>query len=134
VQQKALNKKQLGLEELLSSLIEETLHGIRSEVGYDEEVQHTINFVVLEHIINLGLHQQSKPQVKAIVKSQLEQLLAWLEKKKISGTAESYKMAYMDQIWENRITLLPHIPEIPPGAPIGMDCMEIKQKGPSDSY
>jgi hypothetical protein len=121
IQQKAMDQKQLGLEELITSLLKVTLHRISNKTGYAAEVGHTINFVVLDHLISLAENEHSKPQVKAIAKKQLNELLGWLEKNELKGLSETYRLAYMDQIKQNKVKHLKSIPAIPPGAPIGMD-------------
>ena len=40
------------------------------------------------------------------------------------GEVKAYRSALLKQIEENKVKHLDHLPEIPPGAPIGMECMD----------
>ncbi len=122
VQQKALDKNLPGLEEVAGRLIEQTLMTLSSHTGYEQEVSHSVNFIVLDHLIRLAGDDHSIPQVKAIVKRKLDELVKWLEQKQVSGLSETYKLAYIDQIKENKIRYLKTLPKLPPGSPIGEEC------------
>jgi len=123
VQQKALDEKQPGLEELAEELLDFTVKTLSSKTGYEEEIQHTVDFIVIDHLIGLAKDDDSSPQVKAIVTHELNALMVWLEEKTVTGLSETYKEAYIEQIKENNIRYLKTLPKLPPGAPIGMECM-----------
>lgn len=123
VQQKALDNRLPGLEEVTNQLIKKTLMSLSSHTGYEQEVNHSVNFIVLDHLIRLAGDGHSIPQVKAIVKRQLDDLKIWLEQKQLTGLSETYKLAYLDQLKENKIRYLKSLPQLPPGSPIGWECL-----------
>ncbi len=65
VQQKALDQDQLGLEEMIEKVLEETVKNVKKD-EYLQEVQNVINYNVLQHLLNLAVHENSSPQVKAV--------------------------------------------------------------------
>ena len=97
---------------------------LNNETGYEAEIRHGVNFIVIDHLIRLAGDPHSSPQVKAIVVRELNDLNTWLEEKQVTGLSETYKLAYMEQIKDNKVIHLPNLPELPPGAPIGMECMD----------
>ncbi len=64
VQQKALDENQLGLGEVLEELILKTIKS-SEENPYLQEVQHVINYNVLQYLMYLAVHTNATPQVKA---------------------------------------------------------------------
>jgi hypothetical protein len=121
VLQHAINPDSPGLDELLEMLVGRTIQATPSGDGYREEVMHTVNFIVIAHLVNLAQDSQSYPQVKAIAADQLEELKSWLGQLNSVAFSNTYRQAYIRQINENEPTLLKEIPSIPPGSPIGMD-------------
>jgi len=109
---------------LINTLVENTLFPAFKSEGYKAEVMHTVNFIVIDHLISLAGDPGSYPQVRAIVNHQLAEIKARLENTESSGSSEVYRLAYIEQISENRVKHLDHLPRLPPGAPIGMECMD----------
>jgi hypothetical protein len=122
VLQKALDERQLSLDELLESLVDRTIHSIPSSKGYSEEVMHTVGFLVIDHMIRLSTGTETSPLVKARVSHQLSVLTTWLEDPETKGPDAIYKEAYIDQIKKGKVKHLDHLPDLPPGSPIGMEC------------
>jgi len=122
VLQKALDERQLSLDELLESLVDRTIHSIPSSKGYTEEVMHTVGFLVIDHMIRLSTGTETSPLVKARVNHQLSVLNTWLENPETKGPDAIYKEAYIDQIKKGKVKHLDHLPGLPPGSPIGMEC------------
>lgn len=73
VQQKALNSDQLGLEEVLETLID---NAFETEVNdpYLAEVCHSIQFSLVENLMYLGANLKAHPQVAALVNDKLHKL------------------------------------------------------------
>jgi hypothetical protein len=124
VQQHALDNNLPGLEEVTRTLVEKTVMTLNNETGYEPEIRHSVNFIVIDHLIRLAGDPYSSPQVKAIVVRELNELNTWLEEKQVTGLSETYKLAYMEQIKQNKVKHLPNLPVLPPGAPIGMECLD----------
>ncbi|KAB5491611.1 MULTISPECIES: zinc-dependent metalloprotease [Flagellimonas] len=123
IQQKSLDKNQLGLQEVLDETIKGTFD-LSHRDAYEEEVQNTINFRVLYHIMNLAAHDDVHPQVNAIANETLKSLKTQLlGKGKSAISAEMVKR--IDNFMEepSEFKLIP-VPDIPDGSPIGMDCMD----------
>ena len=118
VQQKALNSKQMGLDGMLDTLVETTIFSKESD-SYLKEVQQTINYNVLKHLMNLANHTKAIPQTKAFAKAQLKEISSKLASKSLDANA-----AFMvDEIREflkspEKFKVIPS-PKIPDGSPIG---------------
>ncbi len=122
IQQKSVDKNQLGLQEVLETLSRQTLQKKQKDV-YFAEAQHTINFRILYHIMNLASHKEVHPQVNGIAMHQLKETKKFL----LSGTKNPVSeemVRRIDVFMKNpgAFNVIPS-PKIPDGSPIGMDCM-----------
>lgn len=123
IQQRSLDKKQMGLKEVLDETIKGTFD-LSHRDDYEQEVQNTINFRVLYHIMNLAAHDEVHPQVNAIANQALNDLKTeLLSDGKNAINAEMVKRidAFMKE--PSEFKLIP-VEQIPDGSPIGMDCMD----------
>ncbi|MGX1930396.1 zinc-dependent metalloprotease [Flagellimonas sp. 2504JD4-2] len=122
VQQKSLDKDQLDLTQLLEALIENTIEEGHKDT-YLNEVQQTVNFRILYHIMNLAAHKEVHPQVNAIAYETLRALKVSL----LNNGRNPIAVEMVRRI--DAFTKAPHnfkiisVPKIPDGSPIGMDCM-----------
>ncbi|MET7029324.1 zinc-dependent metalloprotease [Sediminicola luteus] len=123
IQQKSLEPSNLGLNEVLDDLVKGTInHNPRDP--YENEVQQSINFRVLFHIMNLAAHDKVHPQVNAIASAVLMDIKSDLVSK--SKDAISREMVRRINDFYNhpeQFKVIPS-PTIPDGSPIGMDCLE----------
>jgi len=121
IQQKSLEPKQLGLNEVLEKTLEETIFKEHRD-AYLQEVQQVINFRVLHHLMNLAQHDDVHPQVNAIAHKNIKNTRASLLKAKAS---DSYveMVRRIDRFYSDpdEFKVIPS-PKIPDGSPIGMDC------------
>jgi hypothetical protein len=117
VQQKAVDQSNLGLEEVLDELVEQTVES-QMLSHYHGEVQNSINFNVLKHLMNLSASDKSIPQVKALVNAKLRELQQNLLKDDTAIHREMYYRIeqFMDK--PEKFEVL-HSPKIPDGSPIG---------------
>ncbi|MRX64627.1 zinc-dependent metalloprotease [Maribacter luteus] len=126
IQQKALEPDNFGLSEVLDSLIENTLYKQQKDT-YLNEVQWSINFRVLYHLMNLAAQDSVYPQVNAIAHQKLKEL-----KKKLLSSSNAYAQEIIRKIdgFEKAPEKFKLIaaPKIPDGSPIGMDCMHWEQQ------
>lgn len=123
IQQKSLDRNQLGLDELLEQTIRESF-GLSHKDPYWAEVQNNINFRVLYHIMNLAAADGVHPQVNALVHEALKDLKSQLlggGNNAISAELVRRIDAFMKD--PSEFEPLP-APGIPDGSPIGMDCMD----------
>ena len=117
IQQKALDFKQLGLQDMLELLVKETLNSNEKDV-YKNEVQTTVNYNVIKHLLNLYVHPNAIPQTKATVKFVLRSKI--LPSLSVSNAND---MNMIDQIKKTldkpeTFKVIPS-PKIPDGSPIG---------------
>ena len=124
VQQKSLETKQLGLDEVIDELMKSTMD---TEINdpYLAEVQRSINFRVLFHLMNLAAHEGAHPQVNAIANNKLQKLAMSTVS---AGLKDPYKAEIGRRIknfykFPNQFKVIPS-PKIPDGSPIGMGCMQ----------
>ena len=126
VQQKGLDPKQLGLNDVFEFLMKNTFENGKKDT-YINEVQQSINFRVLFHIMNLAAHDGVHPQVNALANAQLQSLALKNVALPINDIdpykaeigrriADFYKFPEQFKVIE--------APKIPDGSPIGMDCLQ----------
>jgi hypothetical protein len=120
IQQKSVDPNQLGLKEIIKGLEENTLMKTHKD-DYKMQVQRTINYRVLYHIMNLAAHKEVHPQVNAIANDVLRSLKS---KYMSSSDADQKEMArrigiFMEEPDEFKVIAAPKLPD---GSPIGMDC------------
>jgi hypothetical protein len=84
---------------------------------------HTVNFTVIDHLLRLRESGTAHPQVKAIARQQLSELKSWLEDQDKAAISKAYRDAYIAQIDAGKILTHEQMPVIPPGSPIGMECI-----------
>lgn len=122
IQQKSLDTDQLGLAEVLETLVKGTFDETHRDT-YLQEVQQTINFRVLYHMMNLAAHKNVHPQVNAIANTALRNLRSdLLSSDKNAVSAELVRRIDAFTNAPNKFKVIP-VPKIPDGSPIGMDCM-----------
>ncbi|HSQ47257.1 MAG TPA: zinc-dependent metalloprotease, partial [Lutibacter sp.] len=122
VQQKALFNNQLGLDELIDQIMDATFkrHHLNN---YDNEIQQSINSVVLQHLLNLAINNKASFQANSIALSKVNELSNWLKKSNLKGINLMYNNGYVNII--DNFLKLPNqskkelIPKIQDGAPIG---------------
>jgi hypothetical protein len=121
---KSLNKRQLGLVELLDELIAKTIKKSHDDPYY-QELQNTINNNVLEQLFRLSTVKNLYPQVSAIVHFKLREIKEIITEKKAEGIQKIYEEAMVqkvDQFIENPTSFKKTFaPKIPDGSPIGSD-------------
>ncbi|WP_298757353.1 zinc-dependent metalloprotease [uncultured Psychroserpens sp.] len=134
IQQKSLDDSQLGFDELLKQLLDNSF-GKQHKDNYMNEVQQLINERVLVHLMNLAVNNQSFFQVKAkvneaILKLQLELTINKKLPKhwaKHSSYVEQYKMMIKEFREHPEKFKIENTPKIPDGSPIGSDYCNYNQ-------
>ncbi len=121
VQQKALDSEQLGLEEVIRKVLDETLRS-NWEKGYQGELQKIVNWQVLYGLMRLAGNKQSLSQVTEVVMFEMMRLKTFLEGKRIDPTAILMKKEIEGFLgnprgYEKELKT----PKIPDGSPIGSD-------------
>ena len=122
VQNKAMEKNQLGLDEVLDQLIEVSIDKSGGS-GYAETVRNAVNFRVIHHLMNLAAHKQVYDQVNAIAAARLLSIKKGLLTKKASSVSVEM-VRRIDAFFEDMDEFKPTpVAKIPDGSPIGMSCM-----------
>jgi hypothetical protein len=111
----------LDLSEVLDQLLAVTIKSDKRD-AYLQEVQNSINHNVLQHLMNLAVHKDAVPQVKAITNYKLVELEDWLRKNRKKNPVIFRQ--FMEDIGNFRkdpseFKALPVAPQIPDGSPIG---------------
>lgn len=122
VQQKSINEKQLGLQEVIDSITQKTIKA-KLEKGYLGEVQQAINFSVLKNLMALGAHEKAPAQVQALVNFEMMKLKTLLSAKHIDPYSILMVKEIDKYLGNPKGYKAPSAPKIPDGAPIGMDCL-----------
>ena len=126
VQQKSLNEDQMGFDDMVTTVLDNTIKSKR-EKGYAGEIQKLVNWQVLQHLMSVASHKESYPQVTETVLFEMMRLKTYLgdgpratnptdillkkEVEKFIGNPKGYEVKLK-------------APKIPDGSPIGMDCLE----------
>ena len=116
VLQQSLDSKQLSLEELLNSIIENSFNKSYNDT-YLGETQHQINSNVLKYLMNLAVNDQSYFQTKAIANKQISQLLRRFLN--LKATDVQYGIMIKEFYEHPEKFKLEVSPKIPDGSPIG---------------
>lgn len=116
IQQKALDPKALGLDDVLKKTTE-TIFSSEEKDAYRKEVQQTIQFVYLQRLMNLALHSKSIPQTKAFANEAIEDITSMLS---ASDTYDNQLLREIKQFLTKpeNFKQFP-TPKIPDGSPIG---------------
>ncbi|MDT0644464.1 zinc-dependent metalloprotease [Zunongwangia sp. F363] len=118
IQQKSLEKEQLGLEEVIDRLISETIKTSKKDT-YLQEVQNTVGYNVLQHLMNLAVHKDATPQVKAIANAQIDEVQQWLRKQDEPMFTQMSREIKEFREDPSEFKAIPNAPKIPDGSPIG---------------
>ena len=116
VLQQSLDSKQLSLEELLNSIIENSFNKSYNDT-YLGETQYQINSNVLKYLMNLAVNDQSYFQTKAIANNQISQLLRRFLN--LKATDVQYGIMIKEFYEHPEKFKLEVSPKIPDGSPIG---------------
>ncbi len=121
IQQKSLDPKNIGLAEVLKTITVNTINKSMKD-AYLNEVQNSINFRVLFHLMNLAGHDNVHPQVNAIANKAIRDLKSVLLPSGKSAIAMEM-VRRIDNFYAHPDQFeVIAAPKLPDGSPIGMDC------------
>jgi hypothetical protein len=120
IQQKSLDAKQLGLEDVFEKLIAATISKSHKD-DYLKAVQASINYRVLFHVMNLAAHKEVHPQVNAIANEKLRTLKGEFMTSDDVDVREMGRRITQFIEEPEEFKVIP-APKMPDGSPIGMDC------------
>ena len=119
---KAVDAKQLGLQETLAWLTQSTIFKTFPD-PYLQATQETINFKVVSALLNVLNAPTLSPIAAAMVHESVHQIRGYYGKNQ--GAMATYIVQTIDQFKANPNDWKPmQTPVIPDGAPIGMDCLD----------
>ena len=121
---KSLNKRQLGLVELIDELVVKSIKKTHKDTYY-QELQNVINTKVLEQLFVLAANKNQYKQVNAIVFFKLGEIKTLLKNKNDDEVQKIYNIALIkmiDDFVKNPTSFKKtYAPKIPDGSPIGND-------------
>ena len=117
VEQYALSKSNLSLNEVLSQLIKHTFT-VKTKTSYETEIAHTVQYSVFQNVLNLTVTDQASPQVKSIANETLDTLLAMLKSNKSTFNNQLIRELISFRKYPERFKIY-EVPKIPDGSPIG---------------
>ncbi|MCK8480717.1 zinc-dependent metalloprotease [Psychroserpens algicola] len=122
IQQKSLDAKQLGFDDMLKQVLDSSF-GKRHNDAYTNEIQQLINERVLMYLMNLAVSDASIFQVKAKTNTAINSLLSdYLSDKKKSSLYRSQFGMMINEFRKHPEKFkIDSAPKIPDGSPIGSD-------------
>ncbi|WKD86831.1 hypothetical protein KCTC32516_02211 [Polaribacter huanghezhanensis] len=121
---KSLDKTQLGLEELIDEVVQNTFKKTHKN-SYYQELQNVVNEQVLNQLFYLAANQNNYKQVTAIVFYKLDEIKALIRRNESKGIQKMYDEALIKSIddFKKDSSKFKKVqsPKIPDGSPIGMD-------------
>jgi hypothetical protein len=128
VEYSARNSNAPGLDEVIDKLVEATWKS-GYPAAYMAAIRRVVDSVLLYHLMSLASNDRALPQAKAVAYLKLEQLKSWMTAQSKTVKDEewlahlSYAVTQIERFQKDpRQLLLPKPLEMPPGAPIGMEC------------
>lgn len=117
IQQKSLDNNQLGLDEVLQKLINESFKTTQKN-PYLKEVQQMVNENVLKYIMNLAVNDNAYFQVNAIANKAIQTIFEGLDNSVYSNQYKRLIKRFNEEPEEFKFESSPKIPD---GSPIGSD-------------
>ncbi|QNM86105.1 zinc-dependent metalloprotease [Polaribacter pectinis] len=121
---KSLQKRQLGLDELIDELVNKTIKKTYKDTYY-QELQNVVNVKVLEQLFALGANKNQYAQVNAIVNFKVDEIKSLLKNGNSAGIQNMYNKAMIKMIedFQKNPTSFKKTKalQIPDGSPIGSD-------------
>ena len=122
IQQKAIYKNQMGLDQMIDAVIEASFKKTYSN-DFDNEIQQTINHVVIQNLFELSVTNNTTFQVKSIILAKLKSLKSWLSSNNATNLQSMYFNGYIQLIdqflKEPNQFKKDNSAKIPDGSPIG---------------
>ena len=123
VEYKARNNSQPGLEKIIDSIVKETLLK-KSPRGLSGEVKRSIDFIILDHLMNLATNDKSSSSVKSIAMLTIDELSTKIRRK--SGKdfrSKAHQSALTRRLNDFKVNpknfKMIEVLTAPPGSPIG---------------
>lgn len=118
IQQKALNNKQLGLDQVIESLVDQSFQLSRSRSAYQQEVANMVAYRLVEHLKNLAAHNMTLPQVKGEAYAGLSNINSLLNDRSDEFSRQLKREISAFNKAPEKFKVIPVL-KIPDGSPIG---------------
>ena len=117
------DSSQPGLKKVIDSIVEETLLK-KTLTGLEGEVKRSVDFIILDHLMNLAVNDKSSPSVKSIAMLSLNELSSKIMRKNSRDFRErahqsALKKSLKDFEKNPRNFKVAETLIAPPGSPIG---------------
>lgn len=117
VQQKAMDKNALGLDEVMERMKENSFSKLKGS-SYEQELIKSIQFLYLEQLMQLAVSDSSIPQTQAIARNGIQRISEKLDTN--DGAFELFLLSKIDEFnREPEKFKQSSVPQIPDGSPIG---------------
>ena len=121
VQQKWMDDQQLGLDELLDKT-SEYLFSRQHASAYHQSIQEMIGTRYLSYIYALSVHESVFPQVRMMAQDHLAKLSQSWMNKKVPERVKTLYLAHIKSLSSGSSAgVVPELPPLPDGPPIGSD-------------
>lgn len=121
VQQKWMDDQQLGLDELLDKT-SEYLFSRQHATAYHQSIQEMIGTRYLSYIYALSVHESVFPQVRMMAQDHLAKLSQSWMNKKVPERVKTLYLAHIKSLSSGSSAgVVPELPPLPDGPPIGSD-------------
>ena len=118
------DKNQPGLERVIDIILNNTLFKMTPK-GLEGEIKRSVDFVVIDHLMNLAVNENTSPAVQSIAMYKINELDKKFMRKNAKGSrAEAHRdmiKKRLENFIEQPDSFKPmEIPNAPPGSPIGL--------------
>jgi len=118
------DKNQPGLERVIDIILNNTLFK-KTPKGLQGEIKRSVDFVVIDHLMNLAVNENTSPAVQSIAMYKINELDKKFMRKNAKGSrAEAHRdmiKKRLENFIEQPDSFKPmEIPNAPPGSPIGL--------------
>ena len=118
------DKNQPGLERVIDIILNNTLFK-KTPKGLEGEIKRSVDFVVIDHLMNLAVNENTSPAVQSIAMYKINELDKKFMRKNAKGSrAEAHRdmiKKRLENFIEQPDSFKPmEIPNAPPGSPIGL--------------
>ena len=118
------DKNQPGLERVIDIILNNTLFK-KTPKGLQGEIKRSVDFVVIDHLMNLAVNENTSPAVQSIAMYKINELDKKFMRKNAKGSrAEAHRdliKKRLENFIEKPDSFEPmEIPNAPPGSPIGL--------------
>ena len=118
------DKNQPGLERVIDIILNNTLFKMTPK-GLEGEIKRSVDFVVIDHLMNLAVNENTSPAVQSIAMYKINELDKKFMRKNAKGSRAEAHRDMIKKRLENFIEQpdsfkTMEIPNAPPGSPIGL--------------